>query len=324
LTIGCGEKKALPEGVVEETAAFTGAAELPLSGSFAFPDSTPAPCVLILSDSGPLDRDGNEQSIVRTGVYSDLAHQLALNGISTFRYDKRTSSAMKDHAPEDSADVSSHISWDNQLEDARLAFEEMASHPSCSSASILGHGEGGLFALSLDSSVDAKALVLAAVTARDASETMLATIEARIKRSVTKQEKQDEIMDDARRGLIRVKATGKMPRSLPRELFGVFPTGAGRLLQTILLLDPIELAKQTNSPTLVLHPEMDSTLSKELDADALLAALSGRTSVQKLVVLDNTSHHLKSAKAKTERGTIGPVKPEAAKAIADFIIDHTS
>ena len=60
-----------------------------IDGSLIFPNSGSDQLAIIIGDSGPTDRDGN-QNFQKTNNLKKLALQLANNGIATFRYDKRS------------------------------------------------------------------------------------------------------------------------------------------------------------------------------------------------------------------------------------------
>ncbi len=63
-----------------------------ISGSLVMPKNAAGkiPLVLIIADSGPTDRDGNNAKAGIAGnTYKLLANSLGLKGIATLRYDKR-------------------------------------------------------------------------------------------------------------------------------------------------------------------------------------------------------------------------------------------
>ena len=60
-----------------------------LAGTLITVDQTePAPAVLLLSGSGPIDRDSNTKKLA-IGVMGQVADHLAGEGLASFRYDKR-------------------------------------------------------------------------------------------------------------------------------------------------------------------------------------------------------------------------------------------
>ena len=64
--------------------------ETPIAGTLTLPSGQgPFPWVVIVSGSGPVDRDGNVGRKFVSNVYRDLAYLLAELGLASFRYDKR-------------------------------------------------------------------------------------------------------------------------------------------------------------------------------------------------------------------------------------------
>src|SRR5690606_12971394 len=58
-------------------------------GTLVFPENTEkAPLVIFIQGSGPTNRDGNQPMMKNDGM-KKMAHELAENGIASFRYDKR-------------------------------------------------------------------------------------------------------------------------------------------------------------------------------------------------------------------------------------------
>jgi hypothetical protein len=80
-----GSYSGIEEAAVEEPVSAGG-----LEGTFTRPHKVSArgPAVLIISGSGPTDRDGN-QSERKTNTYRMLATGLVAAGIRSLRYDKR-------------------------------------------------------------------------------------------------------------------------------------------------------------------------------------------------------------------------------------------
>lgn len=83
------EAAGLPSPEVAEEGAMFVSDGLRLAGTWARPASAPARALaLILPGSGEIDRDADHRRMP-LGISRDLAHALALNGIASFRYDKR-------------------------------------------------------------------------------------------------------------------------------------------------------------------------------------------------------------------------------------------
>lgn len=95
--------------------------------------------VLLLSDSGPLDR--NQNSIqVQLNIFNDIANYLAEQGIASLRYDKRGCGLSKGKF--DAAGHTDLVADAQRWLDYLQADSEVAGSP----VFVLGHGEGSLIA----------------------------------------------------------------------------------------------------------------------------------------------------------------------------------
>lgn len=117
-----------------------------LYGTYEVPESRNMdsfPVVLIISGSGPTDRDGN--SFLLPGKNNSLKYlgeALAKNGIASLRYDKRGigKSAASMIREED-------LRFETYIEDARAWVDFLKSEKKCSGIFIAGHSEGSLIGM---------------------------------------------------------------------------------------------------------------------------------------------------------------------------------
>ncbi len=119
----------------------------------------PGPVVLLVSGSGPIDRDSNMKKLA-IGVMGRLADQLSGAGIASFRYDKRGVGAS-------GGDYLAAGFRDN-VADATAAIEMLRARPDVdpSKVFVVGHSEGALIATELAASdPDLVGVVLLAGTA---------------------------------------------------------------------------------------------------------------------------------------------------------------
>src|SRR5690554_3382518 len=82
-----------------------------IDGSLITPNSGSDRLAIIIGGSGPTDKDGN-QNFLKTYNLKKLAQELALNGIATFRYDKRIVKQIKMNS------VDPNIKFDDFVSDA--------------------------------------------------------------------------------------------------------------------------------------------------------------------------------------------------------------
>lgn len=129
--------------MLERSTTFTSGSQH-LAGTFCAPDGATGlrPGVLLLTGSGPLDRDGNHKRL-RIDVSRQLAHALAQAGIVSLRFDKRG-------VGESPGDWRAAGLWDN-VADAQGALAHLAADPGVDAGQlvVVGHSEGAVQAAAL-------------------------------------------------------------------------------------------------------------------------------------------------------------------------------
>lgn len=103
---------------------------------------TPLPVVLLLTGSGPIDRDSNHKRM-RLDVTRQLAEALAAAGVASFRYDRRgVSTGTGDWRV---------VGFHDNTQDARAALAMLRGRPEIDPARIfvVGHSEGAVHAVAL-------------------------------------------------------------------------------------------------------------------------------------------------------------------------------
>ncbi|MBI1263464.1 MAG: alpha/beta fold hydrolase [Alphaproteobacteria bacterium] len=124
------ESEPSQRGVTIEAGAVT------LSGTLRLaPGEAPGPGVVILSGSGPQDRDGTFGEL---RLYAALAQALAARGVSSLRLDDRGVGASTGPGPQAPSDLAA---------DAAAALAALAAEPRVACAGFAGHSEGALIAL---------------------------------------------------------------------------------------------------------------------------------------------------------------------------------
>ena len=141
-----------------ETVAFGD--EYKISGTLTTPHGeTDYPCVIMLSGSGPNDRD---ETIGPNKPFRDIAEGLAQNGIATLRFDKRTYLYPKEVV----SDIDFTVSNEYVI-DAIAAYDLLKERDDISDIYLLGHSLGGQILPLVEDEVDVKGLIYMAAPARD-------------------------------------------------------------------------------------------------------------------------------------------------------------
>lgn len=99
------------------------------------------PVALIISGSGPTDRDGNNP-MMKNNSLKMLAESLAKNGIASLRYDKRGIGESKAAAVAESSLV-----FENYTEDVKSWINLLKQDKRFSKVIVIGHSEGSLIGM---------------------------------------------------------------------------------------------------------------------------------------------------------------------------------
>lgn len=131
------ERATPPQYDVEgETTVTVEAGEVTLAGILRLaPGEASGPGLVILSGSGPQDRDGTFGEL---RLYAALAEALAARGVSSLRLDDRGVGASTGPAAQAPSDLAA---------DAAAALARLAREPRIACTGFAGHSEGGLIAL---------------------------------------------------------------------------------------------------------------------------------------------------------------------------------
>jgi pimeloyl-ACP methyl ester carboxylesterase len=126
-----------------------------LAGILVSPADTPSPVALLISGSGPIDRDSNMKK-QQLNVMRDFAQHLAAAGIASYRYDKRGVGA--------SAGSYKATGLYDNIADAAAAVDMLRRRPEIDPGRVyvIGHSEGAFIASDLARSGDLAGVVLLA------------------------------------------------------------------------------------------------------------------------------------------------------------------
>ena len=255
------------EGEVVEVALADGH----LEGVITTPDAPRAGLVLI-SGSGPQDRDGN---IAGQPVYAAIADALAEAGMASLRYDDRGVGGSQAPAPLSPAELA---------EDAVRAMDVLKAQTGLSCMGYLGHSEGGYLALLAANGSDADFVISLAGQHQDMETLLYDQSEALIRASG-----QDEAAVEANRErqtavfeAIANAAPGEAPAAIEAALIETglpeaFARQQGAMwgqpyAVAMFAGDPAAAAADFNGPVLGLFGERDLQVLPENAQAALLQA----------------------------------------------------
>ncbi len=209
--------------MTEHEVRLHGAVGVSLAGSLALPTNDHSgryyPAMLLISGSGPTDRDGNQLPALRTDLLKQIAALLAHSGIASLRYDKRGVGGSK---PLPANQTMEEIAaWENFVGDAVSAFSHLSHQAGVDKTrvGILGHSEGGLIALDGASALRGapSVLVLASTPGRPIDVVLQEQLASTLKKQNATPE-QTRLFLDANSAIVAaIRATGKIPRTFRRD-----------------------------------------------------------------------------------------------------------
>jgi len=226
-----------------------------LAGSLLRPDdlSGPAPAVLILSGSGPQDRNGNAPgSELRWNYLHSFAAALAGRGIITLRFDDRGVAG--------SSGAFAEAGFSELLADARSALEYLRSRDDVDPGrvGVIGHSEGALLAAKLAAREPGVAAVaLIGAPAEPLDRMLLGQIRARALARGAEEREAARIVADLRAFFEHVR----LARSDVLEWKGQVRNV--RWIRQHLGIDPEKVYSKIRCPTLVIHGERDLQVPSE-------------------------------------------------------------
>jgi hypothetical protein len=242
----------------------------------------PFPVILIISGSGPTDRDGNSASLPgKNNSLKMLAAGLSTRGYASVRYDKRgIAESAAARPPEE------QMNFNILVEDAAAFLRKLKSDARFDQFAIIGHSEGSLIGILAAQKVALDAYISLEGAGHTGQDTILAQLRSQLPGTLLEQVKH----------ILEQLAAGQQVSPLPEEI-GQVPALAGLFrpsIQPYLIswfqYDPADEFARLTAPCLVVQGENDLQVSIT-DAERLAAAKPGT----QLVVIKDMNHVLKTA-----------------------------
>ena len=282
----------------------------PLYGTLEIPES-PAPkaVALIISGSGPTDRDGNSAMLPgKNNSLKYLAEGLLEQGIASLRFDKRLigESASDQLTEED-------LRFDLYISDAEFLAGYLKKRFDLP-VFLVGHSEGSLIALVAAKSDQVSGVVSLAGVGQNASQVILDQLKKQLPEPMMQQS--ETVVDSL--------VAGELVTEYPPELFALFRPSVQPYLISWFRYDPaVELAA-LDCPVLLIYGTTDLQVPPS-EADFLMRA----DDTARLVVIEGMNHVLKSVSG-TMVEQIGsysdpqlPVVPELIDDVSTFILEES-
>ena len=277
-----------------------------ISGTLSMPKnvSGKVPVVIIVADSGPTDRNGNnEQTGLSSNMYKMLAEGLAKSGIASLRYDKRMVGQSK------TANKLEDLRFDDYVDDAVGLIEMLNDDLRFSKVVVLGHGEGSLVAMLAARDQPVKDIISVNATSEQGDKLMTDIFKS----------KPQYLQDEFKAWLDSLKK-GKTFANIDLAMYPLVSTAKQKYLMSYFKYPPLRVIKVMKVPTVIIQGTTDVQVSVA-DAEKLKKAKSDAT----LITIKGMNHIMKEAPAdkdvnmETYANPTLPLKAELVPDIVDFI-----
>ncbi len=351
-----GQGNNQPQGNIvaqsQKDVSYAGVGGVTLAGTLLIPahkQGTRVPGVIIVAGSGPVDRNGNEGASFTTDLYSQLANQLAQQGVASLRYDKRGVGASTPYpqpqnpnapTPAEIKKLQDFFSWDNYIDDAKATLNYLQQQPEIDPArtALIGHSEGSIIvgqiaAMSQGLAHPPAAMVLISAPGRPIDVILREQIAHQLAQQPSIPadfvlSKYDEIIASLRAtgkpsdsAFADLRANSKVPAQLTQNLEVLFQPSYDEFWQGELKVDPAASVKRYPGPVLILQGASDIQVFANEDTLLLDAALKSRTpDDHQVTIIPNTSHNMKFVQnPATDPGITGPVVPQCANTLRQWL-----
>jgi alpha-beta hydrolase superfamily lysophospholipase len=279
-----------------------------LHSSLLLPKETgkAVPVVLMLSGSGPTDRNGNSPMLPgKNDSMLMLAEGLAENGIASLRYDKRgvgeSAKAMVAEAD---------LRFETYVDDAVAWCEQLRKDKRFSAVVIAGHSEGSLIGMLAAKRCDADGFISIAGAGRAAADILRTQLTGKLPTELATQS--DEILKNLE--------AGKTTENPPVELAALYRTSVQPYLISWFRYDPAKSIAALTVPVLIVQGTTDLQVS--VDDAKRLAAASPKA---KLLLIGGMNHVLKEVPPDREKQMASysdptlRLAPEFLAGVVDFV-----
>lgn len=216
-----------------------------VDGSLLAPTSKEKlPLVIVIPDSGPTDRNGN-QNFLKNNSLKKLAESLADNNIASFRYDKRIVKEMR------KGNVNLKVSFDDFVSDASTVIDYFKKSDQFDNLYIIGHGQGSLVGmLALDENIEGFISIAGAGKSLDS--TLLYQV----------QKTAPGLTKDTER-ILNILREGKTTRDYPQALDSFFDIEIQPFMSSWIKYDPRKIIQGLKLPKIIINGTKDLQVTVE-------------------------------------------------------------
>jgi len=278
-----------------------------LHGTLETPESSgPHSLVLIISGSGPTDRDGNVLGLQgKNNSLKYLAEALSRKGVSSLRFDKRgigksASSALREEDLRFETYIDDVTGWMNYL-------KNMGQH---SKYIILGHSEGSLIGMMAAQRGNVDGFISISGAGKPAPDIII---------EQTRKQLPPDLMKETERIITELKA-GRTVEKPPTALNALFRESMQPYLISWIKYNPAKEIAKLDIPLLIIQGTTD--IQTSVDDATLLSDASKRA---KLILIEGMNHVLKRVPNEVQKQLASyvdpslPVSEDLVTVILEFI-----
>ena len=260
--------------------------------------------VVIVSGSGPTDRNGNVVG-ARSDCLKQLAQQLGALGVASIRYDKRgvgNSASAKIHE--------SDMRFETYVDDAAAWIQKLKADSRFSRIAIAGHSEGALIAVLAAQLGAADAVISIEGVSKPADEVLITQLADKLPKNLLNENET----------ILAALKKGKLVETVPPELSGLYRQSAQPYLISWFKYDPVQEMKKLRVPVLVLQGDHDIQVPKDAAEE-----LEKATNRWIIYVIPSMNHVLKivtgdmGSQLSSYNDPMSPISEVLPKYIADFL-----
>lgn len=259
---------------------------------------------LIISGSGPTDRDGNNVSMKNNSLQF-LAHELAKKGIASVRYDKRgIGKSVIENLKEE------NVRFEDFVNDASSWVELLKKDKRFSEVIIIGHSEGSLIGMIASKKTKAEMFVSISGPGDSADKILKKQLAL-----------QPDYIKNMTYPIIDSLKSGKIVADVNPMLNSLFRKDIQPYLISLFNYDPQVEIKKLDIPILIINGTKDLQVS---ETEAL--KLKQAQPKADLKIIDNMNHVLKIVEVngvgnlESYNNPDIPISPELIKSVSDFIV----
>lgn len=289
-----------PAGWIEEAVAFE-ADGLTIHGTYRHrPDAPPGPAVLLISESGNTDRNGDNAVAGPVGNMRQLAEYLSGKDIASLRYDKvgtgQTGLGPYEARP---GDVGSAVYTGGAKAAAGFLAEQPGTDPGRMSVYALGEGTVHAMSVALDTNPGAPKIHSLALFAPLAGRYLdiitgrvRADVDAAVSSGAKTAEQADQVLAAWNAAVEQARDQGTAPAQLPEGLGAILNPGNVKVVIEADAIDPLALAARLPAAIPVLATCSDSDIQASCAAERPLFDALGHTALT-VVELKGVNHVLR-------------------------------